>query len=56
MAPIAMAEVMEQEMVVVPVQDQPEDALEETKVTVAGRVSVRTFEVTGAASWPRFWT
>ena len=36
---MVMAVVMEQEMVVVPEQDQPAGALEETKVTPVGRVS-----------------
>ena len=53
-APIGIAEVMEQEMVVVPVQDQPDEDVTETKVTLAGKVSVRIFEVAGALSWPRF--
>ena len=53
-APIGIAEVMEQEMVVVPLQDQPEEDVTETKVTFEGKVSERTFEVAGALSWPRF--
>jgi hypothetical protein len=52
----AIADVMEQEIVVVPEQDQPADAVTETNVTLAGNVSVRTPTVTGAAAWPRFFT
>lgn len=52
--PIGIAVVIEQETVVVPVQDHPEEALTDTKVTPEGSVSVRTFDVTGALNCPRF--
>jgi lipid-binding SYLF domain-containing protein len=52
----AMADVMEQEIVVVPEQDQPADAFAETNVTLAGSVSVSTPLVMGAAACPRFCT
>ena len=52
----AMAEVREQEIVVVPEQAQPADALAETNVTLAGSVSVSTLLVMGAADCPRFCT
>ena len=50
----AMADVMEQEIVALPEQDQPADALAETNVTPVGKVSVSTPAVTGAAAWPKF--
>jgi hypothetical protein len=53
-APIAMGVVMEQETVVVPAQDHPEEALTDTNVTLAGSVSVRTFDAAGALNCPRF--
>jgi hypothetical protein len=52
----AIAEVIEQETVVVPEQDQPADAVAETNVTPGGNVSVSTPAVIGAAAWPRFCT
>lgn len=52
--PIAMGELMEQFTVVVPVQDQPEEATTETFVRPEGRVSVSTLEVAGAVACPRF--
>ena len=52
--PIAIGEVMEQLTAAVPVHDQPEEATTETFVRPAGRVSVSTLALTGAAAWPRF--
>jgi hypothetical protein len=53
-APMAIGEVIEQETVAVPAQDQPAEGVAETKVTPAGNVSVRTLAVTGAVSCPLF--
>jgi 2-keto-4-pentenoate hydratase len=53
---MAIAEVIEQETVVVLEQDHPADGETETNVTPAGNVSVSTLEVTGAVSCPLFWT
>ena len=52
--PIAIGEVMEQDTVVVPVQDQPAEALEETNVAPAGSTSVSTLAVAGIVACPRF--
>ncbi len=53
-APIAIGEVMEQETGPVPEQDHPAEAVAETNVAPAGRVSVSTFAVAGMVACPRF--
>jgi hypothetical protein len=53
-APMGIADVMEQEIVLVPLQDHPADGVTDTNVTPAGSVSVRTLDVTGAFNCPRF--